>query len=70
MSLRQKCILASVGLLLMGTAPVWSQISQSVDPDKDGTIDLAEAKNARRSYSTGSITTTMVHSTSANCVAG
>jgi Ca2+-binding EF-hand superfamily protein len=46
MSLRQKCILASVSLLLMSTAPVWSQVSQSLDPDKDGTIDLAEAKNA------------------------
>jgi Ca2+-binding EF-hand superfamily protein len=46
MSLRQKCVLASVGLLLMGSAPVWSQVSQRLDPDKDGTIDLSEAKNA------------------------
>ena len=45
MSLRQKCILASVGLLLMGS-PIWSQVSKSLDQDKDGTIDLAEAKNA------------------------
>jgi Ca2+-binding EF-hand superfamily protein len=46
MSFRQKCVLASVGLLLMGTVPAWSQVSQRLDPDNDGTIDLAEAKNA------------------------
>jgi hypothetical protein len=47
MSLRQKCILASVGLLLMGTSPVWSQdLLRTLDPDKDGTVDLAEAKDS------------------------
>src|SRR6516225_7707854 len=47
MSLRQKCVLASVGLILIGTSPVWSQgLLQKLDPDKDGTVDLAEAKDA------------------------
>ena len=47
MSLRQKCVLASVGLILIGTSPVWSQgLLQKLDPDKDGTVDLAEAKSA------------------------
>src|SRR6266480_7562915 len=47
MSLRQKCVLASIGLILIGTSPVWSQgLLQTLDPDKDGTVDLAEAKSA------------------------
>ena len=47
MSLRQKCVLASVGLILIGTSPVWSQgLLRTLDPDKDGTVDLAEAKDA------------------------
>jgi len=47
MSLRQKCVLASIGLILVGTSPVWSQgLLQTLDPDKDGTVDLAEAKDA------------------------
>jgi Ca2+-binding EF-hand superfamily protein len=47
MSLRQKCVLASIGLILVGASPVWSQgLLQTLDPDNDGTVDLAEAKNA------------------------
>jgi hypothetical protein len=47
MSLRQKCVLASIGLILIGTSPVWSQgLLRTLDPDKDGTVDLAEAKDA------------------------
>ena len=40
-------MLASIGLILIGTSPVWSQrLLQTLDPDKDGTVDLAEAKDA------------------------
>ena len=47
MSLRQKCVLASIGLILIGISPVWSQgLLKTLDPDKDGTVDLAEAKDA------------------------
>ena len=47
MSLRQKCVLASIGLILIGTSPGWSQgLLQRLDPDKDGSVDLAEAKDA------------------------
>jgi len=47
MSLRQKCVLASIGLILIGISPVWSQgLLKTLDPDKDGTVDLAEAKAA------------------------
>src|SRR5215813_2958718 len=47
MSLRQKCLLASIGLILIGSSPVWSQgLLQKLDPDNDGTVDLAEAKSA------------------------
>jgi Ca2+-binding EF-hand superfamily protein len=47
MSLRQKCVLASIGLILIGNSPVWSQcLLRTLDPDKDGTVDLAEAKDA------------------------
>jgi Ca2+-binding EF-hand superfamily protein len=47
MRLRQKSTLAAVGLFLLGTSPVWSQgLLQRLDPDKDGTVDLAEAKAA------------------------
>jgi Ca2+-binding EF-hand superfamily protein len=31
----------------MGTSPVWSQdLLRTLDPDKDGTVDLAEAKDS------------------------
>jgi Ca2+-binding EF-hand superfamily protein len=47
MGLRKKCVLASIGLILIGASPVWSQsLLQTLDPDKDGTVDLAEAKDA------------------------
>ena len=47
MSLRQKCVLASIGLILIGISPVWSQgLLKTLDPDKDDTVDLAEAKDA------------------------
>jgi hypothetical protein len=38
---------ASLGALLVGASPAYPQsLSKSLDPDNDGTIDLAEAKNA------------------------
>jgi len=47
MSLRQKCVLAAISLILIGTSPVWSQdLLRTLDPDKDGTVELAEAKSA------------------------
>src|SRR2546430_16279288 len=47
MSLRQKCVLASIGLILIGISPAWSQsLLKTLDPDHDGTVDLAEAKDA------------------------
>jgi hypothetical protein len=47
MSLRQKCVLASIGLILIGNSPVWSQcLLRTLDPDKDGTVDLAELPTA------------------------
>jgi Ca2+-binding EF-hand superfamily protein len=47
MSLRQKCVLASIGLILIGASPVWAiSLLQTLDPDKDGTVDLAEANDA------------------------
>ena len=47
MSIRRNCLVASFGVLLMATSPAWSQsLLKSLDPDNDGTVDLAEAKAA------------------------
>jgi Ca2+-binding EF-hand superfamily protein len=47
MSIRKKSILTILAIMLIGTAPAWSQsLLKKLDPDNDGTVDLAEAKNA------------------------
>jgi Ca2+-binding EF-hand superfamily protein len=47
MSMRRKSILAAFALTLIGAAPAWSQgAMKALDPDNDGTVDLAEAKSA------------------------
>ena len=47
MNIRGKSILIVVALALIATAPAWSQsLLKRLDPDNDGTIDLAEAKSA------------------------
>src|SRR5262245_4845832 len=46
MSIR-KSILTTLAITLIATAPAWSQsLLKTLDPDNDGTVDLAEAKNA------------------------
>jgi Ca2+-binding EF-hand superfamily protein len=46
MSIR-KSILTTLAVTLIATAPAWSQsLLKTLDPDNDGTVDLAEAKNA------------------------
>src|SRR5262245_54342495 len=47
MSIRGKGILTTLAIALIGTTPAWSQsLLKTLDPDHDGTVDLAEAKNA------------------------
>ena len=47
MSIRGKSILITLAIMLIGTAPAWSQsLLKTLDPDNDGTVDLAEAKSA------------------------
>ena len=47
MSIRGKSIFATLAIMLIATAPAWSQsLLKRLDPDKDGTVDLAEAKSA------------------------
>ena len=47
MSIRGKTVLITLAITLIGTAPAWSQgLLKTLDPDNDGTIDLAEAKSA------------------------
>src|SRR5258708_20049427 len=47
MNIRRRSILATVAITLIGTAPAWSQsLLKTLDPDNDGTVDLAEAKSA------------------------
>ena len=47
MSIRAKSIVTTLALTLIATAPAWSQsLLKRLDPDNDGTIDLAEAKSA------------------------
>ena len=46
MSIR-KNILITLAVMLIATAPAWSQsLLKTLDPDHDGTVDLAEAKSA------------------------
>src|SRR5262249_4456893 len=46
MSIRTN-ILTTLAITLIATAPAWSQgLLKTLDPDHDGTVDLAEAKNA------------------------
>jgi Ca2+-binding EF-hand superfamily protein len=47
MSIRQKSILATLAITLIGAVPAWSQsLMKTLDPDNDSTVDLAEAKSA------------------------
>ena len=47
MSTRGKSILTTLAITLIATAPAWSQsLLKRLDPDNDGTVDLAEAKSA------------------------
>jgi Ca2+-binding EF-hand superfamily protein len=47
MSIRERSISATLVIMLIGTAPAWSQsLLKTLDPDNDGTVDLAEAKSA------------------------
>src|SRR5262245_65203263 len=47
MSIRGKGILTTLAIALIGTTPAWSQsLLKTLDPDHDGTVDLAEAKSA------------------------
>jgi Ca2+-binding EF-hand superfamily protein len=47
MSIRGKSILTALAVTLIATTPAWSQsLLKTLDPDNDGTVDLAEAKNA------------------------
>src|SRR5262245_9689898 len=49
MNIRRKTISAILAITLIGIAPAWSQsLLKTLDPDKDGTVDLAEAKTAAR----------------------
>jgi hypothetical protein len=45
--IRGKSILTTLAITLIATAPAWSQsLLKRLDPDNDGTVDLAEAKSA------------------------
>jgi EF hand domain-containing protein len=47
MSIRGKTILTTLAITLIGAAPASSQsLLKTLDPDNDGTVDLAEAKSA------------------------
>jgi Ca2+-binding EF-hand superfamily protein len=47
MAIRRRIVLASLAFTLASAAPAWSQAAlKALDPDKDGTVDLAEAKAA------------------------
>jgi Ca2+-binding EF-hand superfamily protein len=47
MTTRGKTVLITLAITLIATAPAWSQsLLKMLDPDNDGTVDLAEAKNA------------------------
>jgi EF hand/EF-hand domain pair len=47
MSVRGKSISTALAITLIGAVPAWSQsLIKTLDPDNDGTVDLAEAKSA------------------------
>jgi hypothetical protein len=47
MTIRRGIVLASFTLALASATPAWTQgVLAALDPDKDGTVDLAEAKAA------------------------
>src|SRR5260370_8055527 len=47
MNIRSRSRLATVAMTLIGTGPAWSQsLLKTLDPENDGTVDLAEAKSA------------------------
>jgi hypothetical protein len=47
MGMRKRSILTALAIMLIAAAPAWSQsLLKTLDPDNDGTIDLAEAKEA------------------------
>src|SRR5215467_11271564 len=47
MSIRGKGILTTLAIALIGTTPAWSQsLLKTLDPDHDGTVDLANANSA------------------------
>jgi Ca2+-binding EF-hand superfamily protein len=47
MNIRRRSISATVAITLIGVLPAWSQsLLKTLDPDKDGTVDLTEAKTA------------------------
>jgi hypothetical protein len=47
MTIHRRAVLLSLALSMLPVAPTWSApLSKALDPDKDGTMDLTEAKNA------------------------
>ena len=47
MNIRGRAISATLAITLIGIAPAWSRsLLKTLDPDNDGTVDLAEAKTA------------------------
>jgi hypothetical protein len=47
MGIQRRSISATLAVILIGTAPAWSQsLLKTLDPDNDGTVDLTEAKSA------------------------
>jgi hypothetical protein len=47
MTIHRRSVLLSLALCIAAVAPVWSApLGKALDPDKDGTMDLPEAKNA------------------------
>jgi Ca2+-binding EF-hand superfamily protein len=47
MIIRRIFAVASLGALLVGASPAYSQsLLKSLDPDNDGTVEVAEAKDA------------------------
>jgi Ca2+-binding EF-hand superfamily protein len=46
MGIRKRSILTALAIMLIAAAPGWSQsLPKTLDPDNDGTVDLAEAKS-------------------------
>jgi Ca2+-binding EF-hand superfamily protein len=46
MGIRKRSILTALAIMLIAATPAWSQsLPKTLDPDNDGTVDLAEAKS-------------------------